>query len=75
MICKKTIITPVLFAFTIFQMIAQSSNPPPPDNGLGDPPTPPVPIDDYSIIIFILSLLLGIYIIYSHISKTKKTPL
>ncbi|MEC5165889.1 hypothetical protein RCH18_001622 [Flavobacterium sp. PL11] len=75
MIYKKTVVTLVLFVFTIFKMVAKSSSPPPPDNGLADPPTPPVPIDGHSTLILILALFLGIYIIYSQIIKTKKTPL
>lgn len=48
---------------------------PPSPNHKKPPPPPGLPIDGNLYIIVLLAILFGIYIIYRHNLKTKKTPM
>lgn len=62
----------IIFLFGVMHTFAKP-NPPHPNKTNNDPPPPGLPIDLGVYVVFILALLYGIYIIYSHQLKTK-TP-
>jgi len=64
----------IIYLLGVMHIFAKPHPPHPPHpNKTNDPPPPGLPIDTGIYLVFILALLYGIYIIYSHQLKTK-TP-